>query len=356
MNNWGEVPAGAVLPFPFTTYDANGASVTLTGLAVTDIEVYKGTSMTQRASDNGYALLDTDGIDIDGVTGFHGFSIDTGDNSDPGFYSVGSYFTVLVSAVTIAGQTVSFIVGTFRLKEAETVAGRVEARVASIANDAITAAAIAADAIGASELAADAVTEIQSGLATAAALTTVEGKVDTVDTVVNAIKAKTDNLPSDPADQSLIIAATDAITSALATVDGNVDAILEDTGTTLPATLATIDARLDTEIPAILAAVDTEVAAIKAKTDNLPASPAATSDIPSAAAIAAAVWASVLDGTRTAAQLARGWTAALLGKASGLNTGAASAPKYRDIADSKDVISAVTDASGNRSSVTLDLD
>ena len=44
-------------------------------------------------------------------------------------------------------------------------------------------------------------------------------------TVVDAIKLKTDNLPSDPADESLIIAATDAITSALATVDGNVDAI-----------------------------------------------------------------------------------------------------------------------------------
>lgn len=40
----------------------------------------------------------------------------------------------------------------------------------SIATDAITAAKIAADAIGASELAADAVTEIQSGLATAAKL------------------------------------------------------------------------------------------------------------------------------------------------------------------------------------------
>jgi hypothetical protein len=36
--------------------------------------------------------------------------------------------------------------------------------------------------------------------------------------------------------------------------------------------------------------VDTEVAAIKAKTDNLPAAPAATGDIPSAASIADAVW------------------------------------------------------------------
>jgi len=58
----------------------------VTGLAVTDIEVYKGTSMTQRASDNGYTLLDTDGIDVDSVTGIHAFSIDTGDNSDSGFY------------------------------------------------------------------------------------------------------------------------------------------------------------------------------------------------------------------------------------------------------------------------------
>lgn len=49
----------------------------------------------------------------------------------------------------------------------------------AFAAGAIDAAAIAADAIGASELAADAVTEIQSGLATAAALATVAGYVDT---------------------------------------------------------------------------------------------------------------------------------------------------------------------------------
>lgn len=124
MINFGEVPAGAVLPIPFAAYAAaTGASVTLTGLAVTDIEVYKGTSMTQRSSDNGYALIDTDGIDIDGITGIHGFSIDTGDNSDASFYTVGSYFSVIVSAVTIDGQTVNFIAATFRLKAAESVAG-----------------------------------------------------------------------------------------------------------------------------------------------------------------------------------------------------------------------------------------
>lgn len=51
--------------------------------------------------------------------------------------------------------------------------------------------------------------------------------------------------------------------------------------------LATVATYIDTEVAAILAAVDTEVAAIKAKTDNLPAAPAATGDIPSAAAIRA---------------------------------------------------------------------
>jgi hypothetical protein len=48
---------------------------------------------------------------------------------------------------------------------------------------------------------------------------TISTRIDTIDdfldTEIAAIKAKTDNLPSDPADQSLIIAATDAIMTRL---------------------------------------------------------------------------------------------------------------------------------------------
>ncbi len=99
---------------------------------------------------------------------------------------------------------------------------------ASIASNAITAAKVATDAIGAAQLAADAVTEIQSGLATSSALSTVAGYIDT------------------------------------------------------------------------------EVAAIKAKTDNLPASPAAVSDIPTAATIADAVWDEVLSGHTTAGTAGKG--------------------------------------------------
>lgn len=109
----------------------------------------------------------------------------------------------------------------------------------TLASGAITSSVIATDAITSNGLAASAVAEIQSGLATSVALAA-------LDALVQAIKAKTDNLPSDPADESSIQAA----------------------------------------LTAIAAYIDTEVAAIKAKTDNLPATPASTSDIPSANTIA----------------------------------------------------------------------
>jgi hypothetical protein len=119
-----QVPAGDVLPILFSTYDGGtGASLTMTGLAVTDIEIYKDGGTTQRASDAGYTLLDTDGIDFDGTTGIHGFSIDTGDNTDASFYTVGAWFHVVVSAITVDAQTVNFIAAAFRIMAAETSAG-----------------------------------------------------------------------------------------------------------------------------------------------------------------------------------------------------------------------------------------
>lgn len=121
---FGEVPDGAMIVVPFATYGkTNGESITMTGLAVTDIEVYRANSMTQRASDNGYALLDTDGIDIDGITGIHGFSVDLSDNSDASFYAAGYFYYVVVSAITVDSQTVNFIAATWRIVATEDVTG-----------------------------------------------------------------------------------------------------------------------------------------------------------------------------------------------------------------------------------------
>lgn len=226
------------------------------------------------------------------------------------------------------------------------VSGRMDASVGAMANNVMTAAAAAADLT----------TELQSGLATASALSTLDGKVDVIDGVVDAIlvdtaeigvagagltalasatslatvagyvdtevaaiKAKTDNLPADPADASDVAAAFATVNSTLSTIAGY---------------------------------VDTEVAAIKAKTDLIPASPASTADIPSAAAIADAVHDEVVEGTVTLRQSIRLHNAALGGKVTGLDT---FNPVFRDLADTKAVIDATVDSYGNRSAVTRDL-
>lgn len=163
---------------------------------------------------------------------------------------------------------------------------------AALGTGIITAGSIAADAIGASELAADAATEIATAVWASAARTltaidednttldldaTIRAAVglatanldaqliaidDFLDTEVAAIKAKTDNLPSDPADASDIAAAFSVVNGTLSAIAGY---------------------------------IDTEVGAIKAKTDNLPSDPADASVV---AGLIAAVEAKVdtIDG------------------------------------------------------------
>ena len=62
------------------------------------------------------------------------------------------------------------------------------------------------------------------------------------------------------------------------------------------------------------------------------------------------VWNKQVEGTYTAQQVMRIMSAALAGKASGLDT---NAPVFRDISDTTNRITATTDASGNRTAVTV---
>lgn len=124
----GPVPAGNTLYVPFNTFDANGASVTISNFAVGDIKIYKNGSTTERSSTSGYVLLDTDGIDFDGITGIHGFSVDLSDNTDAGFYAAGSFYWIVISSITVNTQTVNFVAATFRIVASDplmpTTAGR----------------------------------------------------------------------------------------------------------------------------------------------------------------------------------------------------------------------------------------
>ena len=116
-----------------------------------------------------------------------------------------------------------------------------------------------------------------------------------LDTQLAAIKADTAATLIDTAEIGAAGAGLTALASAanLATVAGYLDteiaAILADTNElqTDWANGGRLDLILDarasqTSVDTLAGYVDTEVAAIKAKTDNLPASPAATSDIPTA--------------------------------------------------------------------------
>jgi hypothetical protein len=168
---------------------------------------------------------------------------------------------------------------------------------------------------------------INATVGSRATQTSVDTIDDFLDTEVAAIKAKTDNLPTDPADQSAVEAAITAATSGLAT----------------QASVNTIDDFLDTEI-----------AAIKAQTDLIPASPAA---VGSAMTLSNAGIDAIFDRTDgvetgyTLRQALRIMAAALAGELSGAAT---TTITIRNITDTKARITAVVDADGNRSSLTLD--
>ncbi len=173
----------------------------------------------------------------------------------------------------------------------------------TLATGAITAAVIAQNAIDADALAADVATELQSGLATGAALSSVT---------------------------AYVTPAISSIYSGMATATA----------------LASVDDFLDTEISSLLG----YSAAIVAKTDVIPSSPAALGD---AMALTAAAVDAVLDdpveGAFTLRQAMRLVLAATAGKVSGAGTNSIT---IRDINDTVDRITAEVDASGNRATVT----
>ncbi len=114
--NLGDYLTDSTVYIFWNTFNYAIEPVTLTGLAVTDIVVYKNASMTQRASDSGYTLIDTGGIDIDGATGCHGVLIDLSDNTDAGFYTRGNDYMVMINAITVDGISIRFCAAIFSIE------------------------------------------------------------------------------------------------------------------------------------------------------------------------------------------------------------------------------------------------
>ncbi len=116
---------------------------------------------------------------------------------------------------------------------------------------------------------------------------------------------------------------------------------------------ARLGAPAGASVSADVAAVKSDTGAIKAKTDNLPASPAATGDIPTANQNADALLdrANGVESSFSLRQSMRLMLSALAGKLSGA---AGTTVTIRDVNDTKDRIVATVDTNGNRTAVTTD--
>ena len=146
----GMVRPGSTITIPFNTFDSNdpSASVIISAFVLADIGIYKGTSMTERASTTGVVLLDTDGINIDGAVGLHGFTIDLSSNATDDFYQAGEKYYVTVGPITIDGATAqSFIAATFEIGYPDAILNTTIATLASQTSFTITAGPAEANAL-----------------------------------------------------------------------------------------------------------------------------------------------------------------------------------------------------------------
>jgi len=314
----GDIRLGDTFDIKFCTVATTGAPTTLAGSPV--VSAYPGNSTTQLTA--GITLT----VDFDAVTGLHNVRVVA--TSGNGYATATNYALVITTGTVGGTSVVGYVVASFSIEarsalmpttaartldvtatgaggvdwanvEAPTTAvgltgttiatsqvvasvsgavgsvtgavGSVTGAVGSVAAGGITAASIATGAVDADAIAADAVTEIQSGLATAAALDIVDNFLDTevaailaaVDTEVAAIIT----LLGTPAGVSLAadIAAIEAQTDDIGAAGAGLTALATQ------ASVNTIDDFLDTEIAAIVTAVVTDIPALIAALNNLSA-------------------------------------------------------------------------------------
>lgn len=188
------IGVGGTVRFLFTTNAATGAAVApSTAFEAADVILYKDGSATQRSSTAGWTMTSP----FDSIVGLHQIAMDLSDDTDAGFYAVGSYYELVLSPdETVDGVTVVAVIGGFRIVAAESSAGVPKTDVTHIAGSAvststaqlgvnvvqagatawgsgaITAASIAADAITAAKVADGAIDAgaIADGSITAAKL------------------------------------------------------------------------------------------------------------------------------------------------------------------------------------------
>jgi len=272
----GDYDASAVIYGKFTTFrPSTGATFTLGGTPA--LSVYKDNSTTQSTS--GVTLT----VDFDSVTGFNHFAIDT--SSDGTFYAAGSFFDVVITTGTIDGVSVTgSVVASFTIRKDSSLkpatAGRTLVVDASGLADATTVK-LGPSGSGTAQTARDigANVLLSSGTGTGQ-VSLSSGKVSIVPADIGAVWDVTLASHVTAGSTGFALNAASSAGDPWATSlpgaysAGTAGFIV---GTNLNATVSSRLASASYTAPD-----NADITAIKAKTDNLPAAPAAVSDIPTA--------------------------------------------------------------------------
>jgi hypothetical protein len=124
MGNYlGDFAEDATVYIYFDTFDKDGASVSPTGFDVSDIEIFKNESETQKVTTNGVSINE----DHDGSIGIHLIEIDTSnDTGDGGFWVAQADYVVIVNSITVDTETIRFIAGSFSIENRVTDVRRIQ--------------------------------------------------------------------------------------------------------------------------------------------------------------------------------------------------------------------------------------
>ena len=169
---FGDFAVNSTVYIPINTFDSNdpAASVTVTNLVNTDVHIHKDGGTTQRNNAAGITMT----INYDSITGNHLLIIDTSDNTVADFWEAGHEYQVRIEGATVDGGTINAWVGSFSIERAggalaliksatyglsalKTLLDTTGIKVASFADNAITAASINADAITNAKIADNAI-------------------------------------------------------------------------------------------------------------------------------------------------------------------------------------------------------
>ena len=241
MQYMGDYADDSTVRIFFTTNDGSGGAVApSTAFEAADVVIYKNNSATQKATTNGITMISP----FDTVTGLHLVEIDcSNDTGDAGFWATGNDYSVVLSPdETVDSQTVVAAIAQFSIENriVSAVKGTVNGVAGTIQTlDALDTAQDTQHST--TQSAISALNNFDPTSDTVANVTTVGSVLGSVGSVSAAVTTDSASRTASQADVSAL-----ATAAAVSTIDSNVDAVLVDTGTTLPATLSTVEGKVDT--------------------------------------------------------------------------------------------------------------